>query len=75
MADVMPRMAGGNQNRRDGRLRVPVPVGRPVQQLSGPDSLRDQTEETEFDVARAQDGAGFRMVEAGGWLVERIRGR
>ncbi len=63
---------GGDDHRRGGGLRLAVHVHGPVEQLDGFDGLRDQAEERQLDVARAQHGAGLGMLEAQGRLVERV---
>lgn len=75
MPGLMAGVGGRHQHRGDGGLRFAVPVGAAVEQLGGPDPLGDQAEEAEFDVAGAQDGAGFGVLEPCRGLVERVLDR
>lgn len=63
---------GRDDHRRRGRLRLAVHVHGPVEQLDGLDGLRDQAEEGQLDVARAQHRPGLGVLESQRRLVERV---
>ena len=65
----------GHDHRGHRRLGPAVEVHGSVQQLSGGDALRDQTQKGQFHITRAQHRPGLGVLKARRGQVERIVGR
>jgi hypothetical protein len=72
MAGLAPGMSGGHQHRGNTRLRIPVAVAGPIEQLGRGDALGDEAHKAEFDVTGTQHRSDGSVVETRWWLIKRV---